>query len=154
VVEEQGLGESKEVSTQALDYFKHMTTVNGAGVVALIAIYQQAFLDRTLLAATLVMLGIGVAVSILGMLTVVSRSLQHDESDERYPEGYPPASTILFFALSSATLFIGSLINLILFAVGLPVWSGQILGGVMVATGLFIIWRRRRPHPSSGDEKN
>jgi hypothetical protein len=97
---------------RCFEYLKHVTTLSTAAALLILAIYREAPFKERLLALTLILLGLGVVVSVFGMLVISLGSLtppnQTAISDKTQD------TTIGSITLAAAGIFIGSVSSLAL----------------------------------------
>lgn len=61
----------EEAMKGTLDALKHVTTIAGAGVVALVAVYQEQLVDKRLLIYAVAMFGLSAAIAMFGLAYAV-----------------------------------------------------------------------------------
>lgn len=107
----------------AFDLFKHMTTLAGAGVLALVAVYKEELLDQRLLLFALFAFAISALVSVRGLGYTITATMV-----PTLPLGLAAVrKAMVCVGLSTGTLT-GALGAVIIGAISLPWWAWGVIG--------------------------
>jgi hypothetical protein len=129
---------------RCFEFLKHVTTLSTAAALLILAIYRETPFKEGLLALTLILLGLGVVVSVLGMLVISLGSLtppnQTAFSDKTQD------TIIRSITNAAGGIFIGSVSGLAFVILDVPFRYaiGIMLALLVLLTGALLFVRRIR----------
>jgi hypothetical protein len=146
-------GDRQRFLDRCFEFLKHTTTLSTAAALLILAIYREAPFKERLLALTLILFGLCVAVSVFGMLLISLGSGKPRPNQTTWSDETQDA-IIRGITTTTGSVFIGSVGAFALSFLAVPFWHGLwillALMGLLVGALLFI--RRRRKRQPSNDK--
>jgi hypothetical protein len=129
-----------ELTKVLVDYYKHLSTLSGAGIVVMLAIYREDVVERFLVAYTVVSFAVTILACLAGIMQILLLFHRPLRLQEHEPVPLP-------FMTWAAAYFFGNAIITSLLTLALSIAFLATLGGVMICSALLLLWLLKKNSP-------